>query len=451
MFHFLGVVCVCVSEQKKMATAKSKNEIEIIKVADSHQVPTILNALKAALTKAEVSEGELIGIEGKLWDELRPHDPLTAMGELFSDTCTLKCTFRKKEHDYVSSSEAEALDMTIRQRAIAVRGTGLMAVPSECFVVELMIILSDGAYLLVKNSTHGTYYIFTSDAQRKKHCHSFDRAFYLNPLLGEVMNARTVVAPEVLGPEKRGGLYLLPTWLASLFARFAESVLRIQVLATACVPEASRALYVDHGTVSLGDKLIVKLHLHTASQGCLCHLRNCRSTTQYNGTYLRIAICGRSTKASGCIMHDFGRPTDCKTFSYVCAEELEVELVCNHEGTRQGSKFSIAKQMKHEYQHNFLREIMSAAATLIDENTPAECLKTKTKADDLYDVFVRAQIEAQHDEAQWAVGDAIACYLLRRNDVRISETGTLKSSGKLTARYKKIAATHGGLFKKERR
>lgn len=387
-------------------------------------------------------------------------------------------TLKKKTFQILSVKRSESLDDRQRLLCVPIRGTADVARRldrDEDALSELTIKLANGATLTLRQHRDPMRMVLTvtsvtserktlEGALKPDHAKVLFSCFHGagQGLLG-VVPEEPIVARKIALKQGRG-FHELPTWMTEHLATIAQDIFRVHVLLSGAEQFVSRMIFAEKASVFTFEptaddpRILIKLVLHPASGGCLCHLHRRESTSQFKQLEFRIKICDQklhrtSNGCMACPRHS--SPDDDKEPSQAvnvnpshCCERLSFELWCCHDRTndpRAGLSISLA--VPEVWMQALLRELASACCALTRAEDAA-VLDLKATVDGVMEYMERERVARRHTEATLNRSDQTAVWLFR-NDQSVGINKAGKLTGKRVGKeYQKIVTSHGHLFKK---
>ena len=398
---------------------------------------------------------------------------------LMSNSAELpKVILKKKTHAILSVRSSEALDDRQRLLCVPIRGTSDVARRldrGEDALSELTIKLSNGATLLLRQHRDQTRVVLTihSVMNEKKTLEGSLKPEHAQVLLNcfrgagigllSIVSEEPIVCRKIALKQGRG-FHELPTWLTEHLATVAQDIFRIHALISGAEQFVSRIVFAEKASVftfepdAEDSRTLIKLVLHTASGGCLCHLHRRTSTSQFKQLEFRIKICDQKLRrtAEGCMAcprhssaDDEKEPLQAVNVNPGhCCEKLNFELWCCHDRTQDPrAGLSIPLAIPETWLNAPLRELASACCILTrseDSSVP----DLKATVDGIIEYIERERVARRHTESVLGPLDQTAAWLFR-NDACVGINRAGKLTGKrVTTAHQAIVPTHSHLFKK---
>lgn len=389
-----------------------------------------------------------------------------------------KVTLKKKTHAILSVKKSESLDDRQRLLCVPIRGTADVARrldPDEDALSELTIKLANGASLLLRQHRDPMRIVLTVTsvtnekktlegalkAEHAKVLHSCFQGAGIG-LLGAVPD-EPIVARKVALKQGRG-FYELPVWLTEHLATVAQDIFRVHSLISGAEQFVSRIIFAEKACVftfepTVDDpRVLIKLVLHPASGGCLCHLHRRESTSQFKQLEFRIKICDQKLQRTlnGCMSCPrHSSPDDEKEpFQAVninpgyCCERVNFELWCCHDRTKEPrAGLSIPLTVPDTWMQAPLRNLASACCALTRTDDPG-VPDLKATVDAEMDYIQRERKARRHTDSTLNALDQTTVWLFRNDpSVGINKAGKLTGK-RVSNEFQKIVPTHGHLFKR---
>ena len=386
-------------------------------------------------------------------------------------------TLKKKTFQILSIQSSEALDDRQRLLCVPIRGTADVARRldrHEDALSELTIELANGALLMLRQHRDPARIVLTVTSvtsQRKtlEGALTPDHAKVLHGCFdGAGVGLLGIVPEEPIAARKIAlkqgrGFHELPAWMTEHLASVAQDIFRVHVLLSGAEQFVSRMIFAEKASVFTFEptaddpRVLIKLVLHPASGGCLCHLHRRESKSQFKQLEFRVKICDqpleRTPSGMQCPRHsapdDEKEPVQAVNVNPGrCCERLSFELWCCHDRTRDPrAGLSIPLAVPDTWMNAPLRELASACCALTRSEDSAVA-DLKATVDGVMEYVDRERVARRHTDASLNRSDQTATWLLR-NDQSIGINRAGKLTGKrVTREFQSIVPTHGHLYKK---
>lgn len=402
--------------------------------------------------------------------------------KLVTASTDLKVSLRCRVHETLAVEASEALPHAQRTQLVPIRGTSEVArrlYPSERGQAELVVDFGDGAELSVRQQTNQCFMVvlFTSVTKKRKALNATlgaeDGSALEKLFEGANKGARAVLPTEAiratLTKYKDSTFWTMPHWFAEFMAQVAQDVFRLHVLTSASSETVSRALCVDRVTGHRNEgpnvkcdeiKTVIKVALHSASGGCICHLHQRTPQSPFRRMEMRLEMCGMPLVDGKCTRHsaEGEKLVQSAAFPGICAKAFRVEFCCTHvheQGKMPcGVRVSLSNMFTDKHQLAIplrapILDLACCGASLMAKSapTPATIADLRADANQTMSELTRLRAEDGPIGEEMVGRDAAAVWLLRKGGVTINVEGKFKGA-RVQPELHILKKTHGHLFRK---